>query len=540
MDTTVRATCPKCRTSLRIPAQWVGQAVKCKKCGAIVRSKPKNDDDTPRPVSNGTAVAAPLDQTVPTNAFDFVKPAAEDDPFPLPEPIAPTEADNGPLGNFGSAPAPAPQPQPPQAQPQPGYPYPMPPGYAPPPGYPYAPPGYPYPAPPGYPPGAYAPPPGYPYPMPPGYAPPPGAYAPPGYPYAPPAPSAPGMPPAAPMPAPLPGPVKPGVPAKPQGQFPMPAAPRTPDPIPPSNEFKTDASAPIVTSRRYRRSSGKGKLIWVAVCLLLAGGLVAGGIYAAKFANEKYGKKDQANGGGDDGKTDNTGGPGAGGGTPGATKGGPFPRRLLFIHISRYMYLNPLTASQPGGPDRSKSFADRLVFDWRIPTDKENNQLFMLSDTTRDPILPMKSVLKTAYEKFFETSRKQDRIVVYFGGHALEKEGKAYLAPIEGDLDDASTLIPLDEFYAKMSACPATQKVVIWDVCRLNQERGKQRPGSEPMSESLAKSLANAPAGIEVITSCQAKENALEFSSLTPPESSARTCAGSAFLESAQICRREE
>ncbi len=196
MDATVRATCPKCRNILRIPAQWVGQAVKCKKCGSVVRSKAKDGSDAAGTgEAQGTAEAVPLDQTprpqngqqVPGgNAFDFSQPSADDD-FPLlPEPLVPPgpEVDDrfDPTGGADAAAQPAPQPVPGVP---PGYPYPLPPGYpppgyGPPPGYPYAPPpGYPYPLPPGY-----GPPPGYPYPLPPGY--PPGYGVPPGYPYAPP------------------------------------------------------------------------------------------------------------------------------------------------------------------------------------------------------------------------------------------------------------------------------------------------------------------------------------------------------------------
>ena len=91
------------------------------------------------------------------------------------------------------------------------------------------------------------------------------------------------------------------------------------------------------------------------------------------------------------------------------------------------MYLNPPTASKDGG-DQSKPSALRLAYDWRIPTEKENNQLFILSDTTGNGTIPLKNVVMGTYEKFFDTSREQDRIVVYFGGHALEKDGKAYLA----------------------------------------------------------------------------------------------------------------
>lgn len=457
MATTVRARCPGCRSVLRIPVRWLGQAVKCKKCGAVVRSRTP-DTDTPLPNGAGTAESVPLDQTVPANPGEYGRPAAAGGEYPYP-----------------AAPVP------------PGYTYPAAPGYAPaaygPPQYPYAPPpGYPYPVPHA----AYGQPPGYPYPV------PPGAYAPPpAYSY-----SA----PAAPAPAPLYQNHNTGA-----------------DLTPPTD------TAPAPGPRRYRRKSGSSKFLWIGFCLVLTGGLVFGGIQAARWA-ERHKKTDQVAA---DQKSD-----GAAPATPAALKPGPFPRRLLFINLTKYMYLNPLTASQ-GGVDRSKPFAQRLQFDWRIPIDKDNNQLFILSDTTSDPAVPIKDVLQKTYERFFETSRDQDRIAIYFGGHMLEKGGKAFIAPIEGELDDPASLIPLEEFYAKLAACKATQKVVIWDVCRYNPQRGKQRPGSDPMSPALAAALAAAPAGIEVVTTCQPGENALEFNSLqTDPAPRSPVYAGSIFLES--------
>src|SRR5262249_10473112 len=68
--------------------------------------------------------------------------------------------------------------------------------------------------------------------------------------------------------------------------------------------------------------------------------------------------------------------------TPDATK---FPRRLLYISVSSYLYLNPPTASH-SGIDLSKPAAQQLAYYWQIPTDpKKNNQLFILSDTLTDP-----------------------------------------------------------------------------------------------------------------------------------------------------------
>jgi hypothetical protein len=212
---------------------------------------------------------------------------------------------------------------------------------------------------------------------------------------------------------------------------------------------------------------------------------------------------------------------------------GQLPRRLLFLQVSKYGYLNPLTGA-PNGRDRSREAAQKMAFAWGIPPDKDNNQVFVVSDTAPPPdnLTLVKPVLTAAYEKFFDTSRAQDRIVVYFAGHALEKDGKAYLAPVEADPEDADTLIPVEVFYAKLQACKATQKVVIWDVCRFNPQRGRVRPGSEPMTEGLHKALTAAPPGVQVVTTCQPGENALEFDSLfADPDARRVAVHGSNFLE---------
>src|SRR5439155_1180460 len=64
-------------------------------------------------------------------------------------------------------------------------------------------------------------------------------------------------------------------------------------------------------------------------------------------------------------------------------------------------------------------------------------------------VYPLKSVIEGTVTQFVDTCREQDRIVILFCGHAVEKKGKAYLVPLEGDLDEVETLIPLDWFYEK-------------------------------------------------------------------------------------------
>ncbi|HEY3787359.1 MAG TPA: hypothetical protein VGL71_00835 [Urbifossiella sp.] len=521
---TIRATCPKCQSSLRIPAAWAGQVVKCKKCGSGVRTRAQAAPAVPPPQAppapmslddaeqNGHAANYPAPAQQFGSPFVGMTPPKRpvvDNPFDedgeeltLTDPLAPPRGYPASPGLTGMPPG-YPYAAPP-GYPAAGYPYPMPPGYAAmPPGYPAPPPGYVGTLP--------AQPPGYPYPMPPGYP------QPIGY--------------------------------DPAGQYPahLPDANRGPsaaaDAIAAtSGNFKTSQALSSHRGRgRYRRGPDRAKYIWIGVALLLTAGLAVGGIYAAKkFGGAKEGE--QGGSGTESREAKGAGASGSGGpkGSNLLANGGSLPRRLLFMHVSNYLYLNPLTHAEVReksvGPDITTSAAIRLGYDWRIPRDKDNDQLFILSDTAAPPNnrMPMREVITGTYEKFFDTSRAQDRIVVYFGGHVLTLGGKTYIIPIEGDPDEPEKLIPLDDFYGKMKACKATQKIVIWDVCRFNPERGRTRPGSDPMSEETAKALAAAPPGVQAVLTCQAGENAFEFYNAQPDGPTKPSVVGSNFLASSK------
>jgi hypothetical protein len=204
------------------------------------------------------------------------------------------------------------------------------------------------------------------------------------------------------------------------------------------------------------------------------------------------------------------------------------PRRLLFVQIADYLALNPLTHGAPGGPDRTRDAATRLAAALRVPDTKDNDQLFVLSDALPgDPHPPTREVLAKALADFCATTRAQDRVVLYFGVHALEKDGKAYVIPIYADTD-VPTLWPVAEVYARLKELKAAQKVVIWDVCRTNPERvrGRREPG--PMTPALFKALTAAPEGVQVLVSCSVGQHALEYS---VPHGPAGAVPGSRYLD---------
>lgn len=457
----VRSTCPKCDTRLKIPVSWAGKQVKCKNCATVIQVP----HELPVEPDVPTAQKAPKKEAG-TNGSASSTPATNgqhgSNGHPSPEVVVPAPAPSNPTPQSGS---PQPVYQPP-AYGQPAY-YP-PAGYGHPPGYP--PPGYAYPYPPSH---GYSPPPA------PGYGPP--AYSP--------HPHHPGTASSGTNPVYTP----PGA-----GPVPMPAADSGP-----SNPILPEPDIGVAVQRFRKKPSGNGKYIVAALILFLTAGLGIGGyIFRDKL--------------------------GLGGGEPQEvveakpvkmqrTKASGYPRRMLALGVSKYLYCNTLTNGTPArDPDRNgdrlTEVARRLAFDWRIPTERDNNQLYVVSDTTgQDPRPMLKSVILETIDQFCNTASADDCLILYFGGHARELDGKAYLVPVEGELEVAETLIPLEDLYAKLKDCPANQKVLFLDVCRINEDGDEIRPGSEAMTEELEKALLDAPSGIQVALSASADQRALEF-----------------------------
>lgn len=473
MEQSVVATCPGCGEKLRIPGQWADKAVKCKKCGSVVRAK-KPSNGTAPPVGSGPLPVAPqVAGTAPTPPWAPATPAA-------PPPASPASP---------AAPYPAPPGAPPPMafDPSTGQWVPAPPGYP----YPAAPAGYPYPA--------HA---GYPYP--PGYAPPPGAPA--AYPYP---------------------PVGGAAPFTPHAAATQPATSRSP-----KDDF-ADMDEGVSRRRRRRGGGVAGKLALGCFGVVMIAA-VAGGVWV--FMN--WGKVNEIIASVSSSMKPETPATGKGetpatGGTPAAAAKGSAPRRMLALSVTKYLYCNPLVGGKNrNGASEFNEAIKGIAFRYQVPTAADNNQLYVVTDAEGKlyqsafarPML--KDIILDSVTKFCESSRGQDRVVIYYGGHALAKDGKGYLIPAEGDPNEMDTLIPLDTFWEKVAACPAQQKVVLFDVCRLSTDDNAVRPGSEPMTEELEKLLHAPPAGVQVLTSCSAGQTAGEFRSAEDAD----TPQGSAFL----------
>lgn len=208
--------------------------------------------------------------------------------------------------------------------------------------------------------------------------------------------------------------------------------------------------------------------------------------------------------------------------------GQPFPRRALLISVCNYLYANPLNYGSPrdeGYPGSSTAaLADKMT---RRPMNVPATQVLELSDGARSPQPTLKPIIEAAIADFCDTCREQDRVVILFAGHAVDIDKDAYLVPLEGDMKDVSTLIPLKWVYDRMTKCLAWQKVLILDVCRFPPARGLELPGSGEMGEIMDAMVKNPPVGVQVWASCSKGEQAYEFE------------RGSAFLQSLSHAMQE-
>jgi Caspase domain len=334
-------------------------------------------------------------------------------------------------------------------------------------------------------------------------------------------------------PAPIPGyqyPVPAAYPAPPGYTPPMVVIPAA---VPVGNAFEQLEEKKGNKKRKQYKKGGSG-LLYVVIGVGLVG-LFGGALALMIF-------KDQISASFNPKPTNQTPSTGKGSGEVRSGTTASAPRRLLALSVTKYLYCNPLIGGKStNGASEFNEAIRTLAFRWEVPEGKDNNQVFVVTDSdariaansANRPML--KSVLMDSVSKFCETSRAQDHIVIYFGGHAYAKEGKAYLVPMEGDLAEPETLIPLTDFWAKLQACPAQQKIVLFDVCRISTDDNAVRPGSEPMTEELDKLLHTAPAGVQVLTSCSTGQNAYEYRGAPDAD----TPSGSAFLGALRAVARK-
>jgi len=188
---------------------------------------------------------------------------------------------------------------------------------------------------------------------------------------------------------------------------------------------------------------------------------------------------------------------------------GSFPRRLLVVSVNNYPFMSPVNY---GNADRAlERVVRQLASLMRVPDD----QVTLLSDRAPVPFPPVKETVEQTIKDYLAGSRPQDRVMLMFIGHCVEIDDTPYLVPLEGDPENKEkgkdSLISIDWLYQELAKCPAQQKVLILDVGRYDPAQGALRGKVSPMGQKTDDILAKPPKGVQVLTACTAGQRSLEM-----------------------------
>ena len=133
---------------------------------------------------------------------------------------------------------------------------------------------------------------------------------------------------------------------------------------------------------------------------------------------------------------------------------------------------------------------------------KKDNVVLMHDDPAQPPplrLLPESSRIRKQLTLMLAGRDEDDTLILAFAGHGVQFKGdqSSYFCPLDADLEQKETLIPLGEIYEALQACGAKRKLLLVDACR-NDPRTRvarsrrtidlesiTRPQKEPVPESV-------------------------------------------------------
>jgi hypothetical protein len=144
-----------------------------------------------------------------------------------------------------------------------------------------------------------------------------------------------------------------------------------------------------------------------------------------------------------------------------------------------------------------------------LATGIAQDHIVVLHDATKNPnrYLPNKANILNELDLTLDGLRDEDTVVVALSGHGVQFKGDpvSYFVPVDGKVDDKSTLIALDGpkgLYAQLKACKAKKKLLIVNACRNDPAVNVDFAGKKV--ELVDEDRDEVPEGVAALYSCQA------------------------------------
>ena len=132
--------------------------------------------------------------------------------------------------------------------------------------------------------------------------------------------------------------------------------------------------------------------------------------------------------------------------------------------------------------------------------------------TTRSGIenTPLRDQIGEKLQSIVEKTERGDVVIFMFAGHGFEKDGNAWLCPVDGKYDRAEdTMLLVEELMKILNRSEATLKLMVLDACRENRTL---RRGGDKITPY--QTIENPPKGLYLYQSCKSGEYAHQDPSL--------------------------
>ncbi len=158
-----------------------------------------------------------------------------------------------------------------------------------------------------------------------------------------------------------------------------------------------------------------------------------------------------------------------------------------------------------------RAFHKTLV-DSGVP--KEN--VVLMHDEQSRNLLPEAKKIREQFDLLLARVDKRSTLIVALSGHGIQfdSKGSNYFCPLDARLTDPQTLIPLDEIYKQLEACPAERKLLLVDACRNDPQSNLAKSRATVELKTLSPAEETVPKGIVALFSCSARQQSYEHPTL--------------------------
>ena len=132
-------------------------------------------------------------------------------------------------------------------------------------------------------------------------------------------------------------------------------------------------------------------------------------------------------------------------------------------------------------------------------------------------LMPTGKNVRSQLKALLEDRKAGDSVVLAFSGHGVQPRDQDanYFCPMDADVTDLTTLVPLTEVYKALEDCPAGMKVLLVDACRNDPLAGGDKSLPKIKLASVTRPQAEKPpGGVAALYSCSEGERAFESGKL--------------------------